>query len=156
MRRQATTFLLVFVTWLMLTYSLHPESIIAGIAVSLVITIICRHLLSSDTPKIILHPMRWAAFFAYIIAMLYAEVLAHWDVVKRVFTGRIRPAIVEIPVEFKTSLGKTLLGNSITLTPGTLTVNVEKGDRFYIHTIGYAKDQDIGGIFHRFGRRVIG
>ena len=88
--------------------------------------------------------------------MFYLEILAHWDVAKRVFTGRIRPAIVEVPIGFHTSLGKTMFGNSITMTPGTLTVRAAHDRKFYVHTIGYAKGRDIGEVLRRFGSRVIG
>ena len=155
MRRVATTFILVFIVWIVLTFSLHPEQIVAGIIISLTISVICRHLLSKDTPRIILHPMRWLYFLAYIAMMFYLEFLAHLDVARRVFTGRIRPAIVEVPVKFETNLGKTLMGNSITLTPGTLTVNADKEDRLYVHTIGFRKDIQIGRLFQRLGKRVI-
>ena len=155
MRRLAATFLLVFIAWLVLTFSLQPENIFVGIVISLVITIICRHLLSRDTPRIVLHPMRWFWLLVYLVVMLYVEVLAHWDVARRVFTGRVRPAMVEVPVEFRSLLGKTLFGNSITLTPGTLTVNTGDEERFYIHTLAYRKDKEIGRLFHRFGLKVI-
>jgi multicomponent Na+:H+ antiporter subunit E len=156
MRRIGTTFLLVFATWVILTYSLRPESVMVGIMVSLVITVISRHLLARDTPKLIFHPLRWAAFLVYIAVMLYLEVIAHLDVARRVFTGKIRPAIVEVPVGFHTSLGKTLLANSITMTPGTLTVNAKHGSKFYVHTIGYRKGEDVGRMFRKFGIRVMG
>lgn len=129
--------------------------------ISLAITLICRHLLSGDTPRIVLHPMRWFWLLVYLGVMLYAEVLAHTDVAMRVFTGRVRPAIVEVPVEFRSLLGKTLFGNSITLTPGTLTVSTGDEKRFYIHTLDYTprgagrKDREIGRLFNRFGLRVI-
>ena len=155
MRRLATTFLLVFVTWLILTFSLNPESLLAGLSISLAITLVCRHLLSRDTPRIILHPVKWFWLLVYLAVMLYAEVLAHLDVAVRVFTGRIRPAIVEVPVDFRTLLGKTLLGNSITVTPGTLTVSTGDEERFYIHTLAYRKDMEIGRLFRRFGLKVI-
>jgi multicomponent Na+:H+ antiporter subunit E len=155
MRRLATTFVLVFIAWLVLTLSLQPEGIFAGIVISLVITIICRHLLSRDTPRIVLHPVRWFWLLVYLAVLLYVEVLSHLDVARRVFTGSIRPAMVEVPVEFRSLLGKTLFGNSITLTPGTLTVNTGDEERFYIHTLGYRKDRNIGRLFHRFGLRVI-
>lgn len=152
----ATTFLLVFITWLALTYSLSLESLLIGFAVSFVITFISRHLLSPETPRIFFHPMRWLGFLAYMAYMVYAEALAHLDVIKRIFTGRIRPAIVSVQVGFDTHLGKTLLGNSITLTPGTLTVNVERKRTFFVHAIAYRKGMDIGRGFTRFGKRVIG
>ncbi len=155
MRRLATTFLLVFTAWLILTYTLHPESVVAGIIISLTITFISRHLLARDTPRIILHPMRWLGLIIYTGFMIWAETKAHIDVASRVLTGRVRPAIVEVPVHFKTNLGKTLIGNSITITPGTLTLNADKSSKFYIHTIGYDKKTDIAGPFHKYGRKVI-
>jgi multicomponent Na+:H+ antiporter subunit E len=155
MRRLATTFVLVFVTWLVLTFSLQPESMLAGAAVSLAITLVCRHLLSRDTPRVILHPVKWFWVVVYLAVLVYAEVIAHLDVARRVFTGRIRPAMVEVPVGFRSLLGKTLFGNSITLTPGTLTVNTGDEERFYIHTLAYRKDVEIGRLFRRFGLRVI-
>ncbi len=155
MKRLATTFLLVFLTWLILTFSLSAESLAVGMAVSLVITVICRHLLARETPRVIMHPKIWGAFLVYIGMMLYVEALAHWDVAKRIISGKIRPAIVGVPVGFRTPLGKTLLGNSITLTPGTLTINSEGKRVFYVHTIAYRKDHGIGRVLSRFGSRVI-
>lgn len=161
MKRLATTFVLVFIAWIVLTLSLQPEELAVGAVVSLTITLICRHLLSRDTPRIVLHPVRWLWLLVYLAVMLYVEVLAHWDVTKRVFTGRIRPAIVEVPVGFRSLLGKALFGNSVTLTPGTLTVNTGDEERFYIHTLTYTppgagrKDKEIGSLLKKFGTRVI-
>jgi multicomponent Na+:H+ antiporter subunit E len=155
MRRLATTFLLVLIVWIVLTFRLEPVDIAVGITLSLVISFISRHLLSRDTPRIILHPVRWAWIVIYMAMMIYVEVKAHLDVMARVFTGSIRPAMVKVPVEFKSHLGKTLLGNSITLTPGTLTVDTKDDKRFFVHALAYRKDMDIGKIFRKFGLRVI-
>jgi multicomponent Na+:H+ antiporter subunit E len=155
MRRFAATFLLVLIAWIALTFSLEPLDIVVGIALSLVISFISRHLLSRDTPRIVLHPVRWAWIIVYMAVMIYVEVRAHLDVITRVFTGRIRPAMVKVPVEFKSQLGKTLLGNSITLTPGTLTVDARDDRNFYVHTLAYRRDMDIGKIFRKFGIKVI-
>ena len=46
----------------------------------------------------------------------------------------IEPGIVKVKTTLKSELAKLFLANSITLTPGTLTVDV-KGDDFYIHWI---------------------
>ena len=155
MKRMVATFIIMLIVWLALTYSLAADNLVIGAAVSAIITFISRHLLSKETPIIILHPMRWIGFIAYIGYMIYAETIAHFDVIKRIITGRIRPGIVAVPVDFDTHLGKMLFGNSITLTPGTLTVNVDKGDRFYVHTIGYSKDKEIGKEMKRFVKGVI-
>ena len=57
----------------------------------------------------------------------------------RVITPRVRinPAIVEVKTKLKSKLGRLALANSITLTPGTLTADIE-GDTLYIHWIDAA------------------
>lgn len=155
MKRVVTTFVLVFVTWILLTFSFEPDSLVVGVVLSLTITVITRHLLAPDTPRIIMHPKRWVAFAAYIVMMFYLELLAHISVAKRVLTGKTRPAIVEVPLRFRTALGKTLLANSITMTPGTLTVRAKHERKIYVHVLGLRKDMDISRTFNRFGRRVI-
>lgn len=155
MKRVVTTFILVFVTWILLTFSFELDSLVVGVALSLTITVITRHFLSSDTPRIIMHPKRWVAFAVYIVMMFYLEVLAHVNVAKRVLTGKTRPAIIEVPVRFRTALGKTLLANSITMTPGTLTVRAKHESKFYVHVLGLKKDMDISRTFNRFGGKVI-
>ncbi|PNX47524.1 MAG: cation:proton antiporter, partial [Thermoplasmata archaeon M11B2D] len=62
------------------------------------------------------------------------------DVAYRVITGRINPGIVKIHPDLKTDLGITMLANSITLTPGTLTVDIdEETNDLYVHWINVDK-----------------
>ena len=59
----------------------------------------------------------------------------------RVITGKINPGIVRISPKLKTDLGVTLLANSITLTPGTLTVDIdEKTNDLYVHWIAVKEE----------------
>jgi Multisubunit Na+/H+ antiporter, MnhE subunit len=61
---------------------------------------------------------------------------ANIDVAYRVITGKINPGIVKISPGLKTGLGITLLADSITLTPGTLSVDIdEKNNDLYVHWI---------------------
>jgi len=61
---------------------------------------------------------------------------ANVDVAYRVITGKINPGIIKISPNLKTDLGITLLANSITLTPGTLTVDIDEDTNdLYIHWI---------------------
>jgi multicomponent Na+:H+ antiporter subunit E len=85
----------------------------------------------------ILNPLRLLLFLVYLIGpFLWAMAKANLDVAYRVITGKIRPGIVRLSPGLSTDFGTTLLANSITLTPGTLTVDVdeESGDLF-VHWI---------------------
>ena len=83
-----------------------------------------------------LNPVRWFTFLIYLFPLFFAMAKANVDVAYRVITGRINPAIVKINPNLKTDMSLTILANSITLTPGTLTVDVdEKTNELYVHWI---------------------
>jgi multicomponent Na+:H+ antiporter subunit E len=65
------------------------------------------------------------------------------DVAKRVVDPKlpINPGIVKVKTKLKSDIAKLALANSITLTPGTLTIDVS-GQYFYIHWID-VKDTDV-------------
>ena len=71
-------------------------------------------------------------FFVFIIALIKSN----FDVARRVLSPKldINPGIVVFKTKLKNDFAKMVLANSITLTPGTLTVDVIKNN-FYIHWI---------------------
>jgi len=85
-------------------------------------------------------PKRLAYGLAYIPYLFGQIVKANLDVASRVVRRRIpiHPGIVAVTTRLRSPLGRTILANSITLTPGTLSVEIE-GDRLFIHWI------DVGG-----------
>ena len=113
-----------------------------------------------------LNPRRWFTFIAYLFPFFFAMAKANIDVAYRVITGRINPAIVKINPKLKNDLSVTILANSITLTPGTLSVDVDqKTNELYVHWInvdpGVLKDmpRDYHPICHSFpdwARRIAG
>jgi multicomponent Na+:H+ antiporter subunit E len=83
-----------------------------------------------------LNPRRWFTFLVYLFPFLFAMAKANVDVAYRVITGRINPGIVKINPKLKNDLSLTILANSITLTPGTLSVDVDqKTNELYVHWI---------------------
>jgi multicomponent Na+:H+ antiporter subunit E len=89
-----------------------------------------------------------AAWFLYYIPVFLWECLkANADVASRVLRPSlpIRPGTIAVKVSLKTDIGLTFLANSVTLTPGTTSVDIdrEKGI-LYVHWIfvkpGYADD----------------
>ena len=87
---------------------------------------------------------------------------ANLDVAKRVITGEINPGIVKFNPRLKTEMGRMMLANSITLTPGTLTVDIDDDGVFYIHVINLtspaaeAEEEAICGPFGQWARRIMG
>jgi multicomponent Na+:H+ antiporter subunit E len=115
--------------------------IIFGIILSAIVGIVARNLFVKKSFRMA-NPVRWFTFIAYILGPFFVGMAkANIDVAYRVITGKINPGIVKISPNLKTDLGITMLANSITLTPGTLSVDIdeEKND-LYIHWIN-VKDE---------------
>ena len=73
---------------------------------------------------------------AYYIWLIKEIIIANLLVVKHIWLGNksISPVFTNITASQKTDIGKVIYANSITLTPGTVTVNME-GDQFMVHAL---------------------
>ena len=109
----------------------------------------------------IFNPIRVFWMIIYIPYFLWFVVLANLDVAYRVIHPElpIRPGIVKVKTSLKTDMGKVFLANSITLTPGTLTVDII-GEELFIHWINIKGDnakewtRTIVGKFEPILRRI--
>jgi multicomponent Na+:H+ antiporter subunit E len=112
------------------------EELIIGAVLALVVGVILRGRFARGSLRM-LNPKRWLLFLVYVIGpFLWGLARANVDVAYRVITGRINPGIVRISPGLKTDLGITMLANSITLTPGTLSVDIdEESNDLYVHWI---------------------
>jgi multicomponent Na+:H+ antiporter subunit E len=112
------------------------DEFIIGVILSLIVGFISHRVLVKDNLRM-LNPVRWFIFLGYVIGPFFVALCkANLDVAYRVVTGRIKPGIVRISPGLKTDLGLSMLANSITLTPGTLSVDVdEDSNDLYVHWI---------------------
>ncbi len=149
------TTILCFVTYLLLTTGSGTDivilnkdflswsfgEIIFGIILSAIVGIIARKIFVKKNFRMA-NPVRWFRFIAYIFGPFFAGMAkANVDVAYRVITGKINPGIVKISPDLKTDLGITMLANSITLTPGTLSVDIDEDNNdLYIHWINVKKE----------------
>lgn len=142
------TTVVCFITYLLLTTGSGNdvlglwsyEEIIVGLILSAIVGFIARKIFVKNSLRM-LNPVRWFLFLAYVIGPFFvAMAKANLDVAYRVITGKIQPGIVKISPELKTDLGITMLANSITLTPGTLSVDIdEETNDLYVHWINVDK-----------------
>ncbi len=75
------------------------------------------------------------------------EILSHIEVMKLILTGKIKPGIMEFKHSHTSDFGVTALANTITMTPGTLTLDVRKGSLF-VHWLRVKPEREkISGIY---------
>ncbi len=112
------------------------EELALGVLFAIMVAALTRDVLKGNWVRL-LSPRRCALFVIYLVGpFFWAMAKANIDVVYRVITGRIKPGIVRISPRLTNDASITLLANSITLTPGTLSVEVdEKTNDLYVHWI---------------------
>lgn len=138
--KQLAWFISLIAIWLLLTWSLDPQQVIVGVVVSICLALILSKLGRDVTGKIC-NPIRWFWFDLYLVYFFYYCIRANLDVAYRVLNPNmpIRPGIVKVRTELQSDVAKTFLANSITLTPGTLTVDIVD-DHLFIHWINIVTD----------------
>ncbi len=137
-------FILGFVVWAALNWPVDWQNVIVGIVVAGFVTYIAGDLFIR-APRLFKRPTRYLWFLYFIPLFLWECVKANLDVAYRVIHPDIpiNPGIVKIKTSLKSDTALTFLANSITLTPGTMSVDVDKDKGFlYIHWIN-VKDKDV-------------
>lgn len=134
-KRILLLFVVLFLIWLALTDFNVSDRLLPGVAICLLIAGIFgpgMSILSEIS-------LSWRGIgYGLIYPFVFLKELIHanLDVAFRVIQPRIpiNPGIVKVKTSLKTRLGRIMLANSITLTPGTLTVETD-GEFFFIHWI---------------------
>jgi multicomponent Na+:H+ antiporter subunit E len=105
--------------------------------VAVVVGFVSHKYFASARRRVASNPLRWLRAVAYVCGPFFIEMAkANLDVAFRVITLRIRPGIVRVKSGMQTDMGALLLANSITLTPGTLSVNIDdETNDLFIHMI---------------------
>ena len=148
--RKFTLFFVALTIWVLLVLPLNIQSFMLGIPVALIVAMLFGNYFIEEPGKF-WELKRWAWFLYYIPVFAYYMILANFDVMYRVLHPLmpINPGIVKVRTRLKSKSGRAALCNSITLTPGTLTVDI-CGEYLYIHWIN-VKSQDV----EEAGRKIV-
>ena len=136
-KSRVTVFIFALIVWIALTDIKSYQEVLVGIVLALLISWLAGHfLITTERSQ---HPIRRILFFIiYIFKFFWEMIKANFEVAYLVIHPNlpIRPGIVKIKTKLKKDSAITVLSNSITLTPGTLTVDVNKDEQeLYIHCI---------------------
>ena len=146
--------------WLLITFSIDPMQMLTGVAVSLLAAAFFAGYYIHGVGKL-LNPRRWFWLLVYLFVFTWECIRANLDVAYRVLHPAlpIRPGIVKVKLGVRSSVARTFLANSITMTPGTLSVDII-GDYLYVHWI-YVKSDDpevyteeIAGRFEQYIKKI--
>ncbi len=146
--RRPIYFVLAFIVWVLVTWPfvdgrVDLQIVVAGLIASFLAAILFHEILPKEH-HVFISPVRVFWLLVYVPVFLYYVLRANLDVVYRALHPAmpIRPGIVKIKTNLKTDSAITALANSITLTPGTLTVDLTEDGFLYIHWIN-VKSEDV-------------
>ena len=126
---------LLFVFWLLLSGHFSPLMLGLGLASVLLTMVLIRRMTLVDHESYPLHlSSKLPTFLAYISK---AIIKANIDVIKLILTMKrssVSPQMIEVDESLKTDLGAVIYANSITLTPGTVSVELTE-DKILVHAL---------------------
>lgn len=156
-------FVFAWVVWCSLTWPLTLPELLAGAGVAALVAVVTGALFVRR-PHLLQNPIRyWYFCFIFLPVFLWQCLRANIDVALRVLNPRlpIRPGIVRVHTELKSDVGLTFLANAITLTPGTMTVDIDRDEGIlYVHCIDVkdteleAASREIAGRFEYILREI--
>lgn len=135
MLHAAGVFLALFAFWLLLSGMFTPFLLAAGAGGALAVLAFARRMDVIDREGHPLH-LGWRALFSYWPWLIREIARSSWDVSRRILHPRlpISPTLVRFKPTQTTPLGLVIHANSITLTPGTISVEVAPGE-FLVHAL---------------------
>ena len=158
--RYLALFILTYIFWLLLTFNLSAANLVAGAVAALVTSLLFTKYFFIKVGKF-LQPVRYFWLVVYLVIFTWECIKANFDVAYRVLHPAmpIKPGIVKVKLGLQSDFARTMLANSITMTPGTITVDIV-GDELFVHWI-YVKSEDpaeysqkIAGRFEKYIKKI--
>ena len=160
------TSIVSYAFWILLTWSFSSQELIVGAVVSLIVALFSARFFIHEKAFWFFNPLKILTAQFFWLGVFMVELFkANWDMAKRCFGGckNVNPGIVKVPVDLKTDYAQAALANAITLTPGTITMEITEEDGqtyYYVHWIDVQKPSGkeagdaIKGTLEKWLRRV--
>lgn len=158
--RYVVFFIVLLIFWVILTFDVSLINILVGTVAALITVLLFSKHIIRYAGKIF-QPMRYFWLVIFLVVFIWECLKANFDVAYRVLHPKmpIKPGIVKVKLGLKSEIAKTILANSITMTPGTISVDLVD-DILYVHWI-YVKSFDpevyqheVAGRFEKYIKRI--
>jgi multicomponent Na+:H+ antiporter subunit E len=136
--------LVMFIFWVALSGTLKWPQLLFGLIAAIFVVWFNRNLLikPDEHPPIRLRTVFWLS--GYLVKLFWDIVVANFQVAWLVLNPRmpIEPNLVDLNVDLEKVTGRVLLANSITLTPGTLTIMADE-KKFLVHALTFKSGENL-------------
>lgn len=128
--------LLFFLVWVIFNGTITAEiAVIGAVIVLFMFAFICKFMDYSVKREILLY--KKSIYFLWYIVILVAEIVKANMAVIRLITSNsevVEPVMIRVHTNLRSNFCRVLLANSITLTPGTITISLD-GDEYVVHCL---------------------
>lgn len=150
--RSVLLFIILFGAWLLMSGHYTPLLISLGVLSCALATVMADRIGGTDEEGLPLHIL--AGLPSYLVWLIKEIVMSNIATGRLILFGRARPVMFSTPATQETAGGLVTYANSITLTPGTVTIEVEddgRGSRFLVHAVdgSFAEDVESGEMDRR-------
>jgi multicomponent Na+:H+ antiporter subunit E len=153
------TFSVMLIMWVIFSGKFDVFHFSLGVLSSLIVARVSSDLLIQST-SIYQIPGLWGRFFMYFPWLLWQIVLANLHLLKLVFDpdmiNKINPQIIEFKSNIQNDMGLVTFANSITLTPGTITVSLSMFGDFKVHAIDDFSAEPLPGDMEQKVAKIFG
>ena len=169
-----STLIVCYIFWLLITGQIVViftgeaswQVLVAGGVISILVSLFAARFFIHKKAFHLYNPVR------FFLLLFYCIIIFAWELIKanvsmalRAFgsTKNLKPGFVKIPTKLKSDYALAMLSNSITLTPGTITMDVveQDGENYlYVHCIDAEKEdmekagKEIKGAMEPWIRRI--
>lgn len=125
-----------FILWVIFNGAVTPEICAFGVVISAAMFAFTCKFMGFSVKKELLFYKKLPLFARYVAVLVKEIVKANFGVIHMILTQReeVQPVLAAFRSDLKSAVGKAFLANAITLTPGTITVSLEK-DRYTVHCL---------------------
>lgn len=149
-------YILLYLFWIILNGRVTAEILSIGLVLTVGIGLLMKVLFGYTIKKDIRFLKKAPLFLIYIFVLILEILKASLSTMKCILGRRenLKPVLVNFTPGLKTEFGRFVLANSITLTPGTITIDVT-GDEFTVHCLSEGMlDISENSVFLKWIRRL--
>ncbi|MFQ5975049.1 MAG: Na+/H+ antiporter subunit E [Candidatus Hydrothermarchaeales archaeon] len=130
------TYIVLFLFWIVVSGAYDLQHILFGLVLALLVAVFSRDLFIQSSERAIPRLKTVVLTLAYLVFLVKEIIKSNIAVARIVLSPKISisPGIVKFKTPLKKDIFKVFLANSITLTPGTFTIDII-GDYYYVHAI---------------------
>ena len=123
--------LALFAAWIVYTQDMHPASLASGVVLAALASAFSYPVFYEDLPQSRML-LRFDLVLLYFLFLLYQSIISSISLIYLMLRGNYNPGIVRVKTHLRSRIGRTLLANTISLVPGTLSLWME-GPYIFIH-----------------------